>query len=120
MNTFWDLGRNDENVIWLHQRITGFHRFVGDDENSRRVDRPILPRLREWARERDVVSGDHYIPHDGDRESLWLEQGTMGVMEVSASFPSSWSARRSRAGPSPRPAPSSRPVSSTRPPAISA
>ena len=25
--------------------------------------------------------GDHYIPHDGDRESLWLEQGTMGVME---------------------------------------
>ena len=28
-----------------------------------------------------MVYGDHYIPHDGDRESLWLENGTKGVME---------------------------------------
>jgi hypothetical protein len=24
--------------------------------------------------------GGHFIPHDGDRESLWLESGTKGVM----------------------------------------
>ena len=81
VNTFWDLGRNDQNVIWLHQWITGFHRFVGYYENSGEFIGHYISWLREWARERDVMFGDHYVPHDGDRESLWLEQGTMGVME---------------------------------------
>jgi hypothetical protein len=26
--TFWDLGRNDLNTIWLHQHVGGFDRFV--------------------------------------------------------------------------------------------
>src|SRR5215210_1167135 len=29
---------------------------------------------------RNATFDDHYIPHDGDRESLWLESGTKGVM----------------------------------------
>jgi hypothetical protein len=81
VNTFWDLGRNDQNVIWLHQWVTGYHRFVGYYENSGEFIGHYISWLREWARERDVVFGDHYVPHDGDRESLWLEQGTMGVMQ---------------------------------------
>jgi len=29
VNSFWDLGRNDLNTIWLHQFVDGYHRFVG-------------------------------------------------------------------------------------------
>ena len=81
VNTFWDLGRNDQNCIWLHQGVNGFHRFVGYYEDSGEFIGHYVSWLREWARERDVVFGDHYIPHDGDRESLWLENGTKGVMD---------------------------------------
>src|SRR5215207_10977567 len=34
----------------------------------------------QWAAERRASFGWHFIPHDGDRESLWLEGGTKGVM----------------------------------------
>jgi hypothetical protein len=81
VNTFWDLGRNDQNVIWLHQWVGGFNRFVGYYENSGEFIGHYISWLKEWARERDVTFGDHYVPHDGDRESLWLENGSMGVME---------------------------------------
>jgi hypothetical protein len=37
------------------------------------------PWLRDWAAERGVTFGEHYWPHDGDRESLPLEGGTLGV-----------------------------------------
>ena len=43
---------------------------------QRRVHWPLRAWLKEWAGERDVSFGDHYGPHDGDRESLWLETGT--------------------------------------------
>jgi len=81
VNTFWDLGRNDQNVIWLHQFVGGHHRFVGYYENSGEFIGHYVSWLREWARERDVTFGDHYVPHDGNRESLWLEGGTRGVMD---------------------------------------
>lgn len=81
VNTFWDLGRNDLNVIWLHQFIKGYHRFVGYYENSGEFIGHYIKWLREWAEERDAVFGRHYLPHDGDRDSLWLEGGTRQVME---------------------------------------
>lgn len=81
VNTFWDLGRNDFNVIWLHQFVDGFNRFIGYYENSGEFIGHYVSWLREWAAERNATFGDHYVPHDGDRESLWLENGTLGVME---------------------------------------
>ena len=81
VNTFWDLGRNDLNVIWLHQYIKGYHRFVGYYENSGEFIGFYIKWLREWAEERDAVFGKHYLPHDGDRDSIWLEGGTRTVME---------------------------------------
>jgi len=80
VNSFWDLGRNDDNVIWLHQHIDGFDRFVGYYENSGEYIAHYVSWLREWARERNAVFGDHYLPHDGDRQSIWLPEGTMRVM----------------------------------------
>lgn len=81
VNTFWDLGRNDLNVIWLHQFVAGYHRFVGYYENSGEFIGHYVRWLKDWAAERDVSFGKHYLPHDGDRQSLWLEGGTLNVLE---------------------------------------
>lgn len=80
VNTFWDLGRNDDNVIWLHQFVEGYHRFVGYYENSGEFIGHYISWVREWARDRNAVFGDHYLPHDGDRQYVWLPEGTMKVM----------------------------------------
>jgi len=79
VNSFWDLGRNDENAIWLHQEIAGRNRFVGYYENSGEFINHYILWLREWARENEMRWGDHYWPHDGDREDLFLENGRLGV-----------------------------------------
>lgn len=81
VNTFWDLGRNDNTVIWLHQFIGGYHRFIGYYENSGEFIGHYVKWLRDWAEERQATFGDHYLPHDGDRQSLWLESGTLSVMD---------------------------------------
>ncbi len=80
VNTFWDLGRNDFTTIWLHQFVDGLHRFVGYYENSGEYISHYVSWVREWARDRNAVFGDHFLPHDGDRQSLWLPDGTMKVM----------------------------------------
>lgn len=87
VNTFWDLGRNDLNTIWLHQFVEGYHTFVGYYENSGEFIAHYVQWLDEWKRENGVIFGDHYLPHDGKRQSLWLENGTMGVMEKLRFFP---------------------------------
>jgi hypothetical protein len=38
-----------------------------------------VARLKEWGAERRASFGGHFIPHDGDRESLWLDGGTKGL-----------------------------------------
>lgn len=81
VNSFWDLGRNDLNTIWLHQFKGGYHRFVGYYENSGEFISHYVKWLRDWAEEHDVTLGEHYLPHDGKRQSLWLENGTLGVLE---------------------------------------
>lgn len=87
VNTFWDLGRNDLNVIWLHQGYKGHNRFIGYYENSGEFIGHYVSWLKEWARERSATFGDHYVPHDGDRESLWLEGGTKSVMSGLKFYP---------------------------------
>ncbi len=81
VNSFWDLGRNDDNTLWLHQYIRGYHRFIGYYENSGEFIGHYVKWLRDWGEERQATFGDHYLPHDGDRQSLWLEDGTKGVMD---------------------------------------
>lgn len=80
VNSFWDLGRNDNNTIWLHQFVEGFHRFIGYYENSGEYISHYISWLREWGRDHNAIFGDHYLPHDGDRQSIWLPDGTMKVM----------------------------------------
>lgn len=81
VNTFWDLGRNDLNTIWLHQRIGARNRFIGYYENSGEHISHYARWLRDWEREHDCQWGDHYWPHDGKREDLFLEEGRLGEAE---------------------------------------
>ena len=37
--------------------------------------------MNEWAKERGVTFDDHYWPHDGDREDLFLEHGRLAVAQ---------------------------------------
>lgn len=75
VNTFWDLGRNDMLTIWLHQRVGTRDRFVGYYENSGEHIAHYAQWLADWARQKDVEFEDHYWPHDGDRQDLFLEDG---------------------------------------------
>jgi hypothetical protein len=81
VNTFWDLGRNDLNTIWVHQAIGSRHRFIGYYENSGEHISHYARWLRDWQREHDAQWGDHYWPHDGKREDLFLENGRLGEAE---------------------------------------
>lgn len=77
VNTFWDLGRNDMNAIWLHQDVQGRDRFIGYYENSGEYIAHYLKWLKDWARDLDASWGEHYWPHDGDRQDLFLENGRL-------------------------------------------
>ena len=86
VNTFWDLGRNDLNVIWLHQWDGTRNRFIGYYENSGEHISHYFNWLKEWARragdsKRPVRWGEHYWPHDGARQDLFLESGRLGEAE---------------------------------------
>ncbi len=66
VNTFWDLGFNDANAIWFHQRAGGEDRFVDYYENSGEG-------LAHYARvlaDKAYVYGMHYLPHDVETREL--------------------------------------------------
>lgn len=69
VNTFWDIGRNDLNVIWLHQHIGSRDRFIGYYENSGELISHYISWLRDWAKDRDASWGAHYMPHDTNRQA---------------------------------------------------
>lgn len=81
VNTFWDLGRNDMTTIWLHQRIGSRDRFVGYYENSGEHISHYIRWLKDWAREHGADFEDHYWPHDGARQDLFLEDGRLAEAE---------------------------------------
>lgn len=78
VNTFWDLGRNDSTAIWLHQDVKGRDRWVGYYENSGEHISHYLHWLRGWLKDREGQWGDHYWPHDGARQDLFLANGRLG------------------------------------------
>lgn len=80
VNTFWDLGHNDETAIWLEQDAGAQPTFIGYYENSGEGIEHYLRWLKSWGDERQAVFGKHYLPHDGDRKTLWTPEGSMVVM----------------------------------------
>lgn len=70
VNTFWDLGVNDKNAIWFHQRVGLQDRFINYYENSGEG----LAHYWNWIKERceqdGWILGRHYLPHDADARML--------------------------------------------------
>jgi hypothetical protein len=87
VQSFWDLGRNDLNTIWLHQHVGGFERFVAYTRTAASSSATTWPGLRS-GRGSGGPALAAFIPHAGDRESLWLEGGTKGVMSSLGFHPS--------------------------------
>lgn len=60
VNTFWDLGRNDENPIIFHQRVGKENRIVDFYANHGEEIGHYVKILQD----RGYVYGTHYFPHD--------------------------------------------------------
>lgn len=80
VNTFWDLGHNDETAIWLEQDNGAQSTFISYYENSGEGIEHYIRWLKKWADEREAVFSQHYLPHDGDRKTIWTPEGSMVVM----------------------------------------
>ena len=65
VNTFWDLGFNDDNCIWFHQQVGLEHRFVDYYENSGEALSHYVTELQKRAH----VYGKHFLPHDAEQHS---------------------------------------------------
>lgn len=70
VNTFWDLGVDDETAIWFHQQAGPEHRFVDYYENSGEGLNHYVRVLRDKAAARGFVYGAHFLPHDVQVTSL--------------------------------------------------
>lgn len=70
VNTWWDIGLNDEMAIWFHQRIGTQDRFIRYYENSGEAFAHYVAELQRHG----YVWGRHYLPHDGDTKRLGTEK----------------------------------------------
>jgi hypothetical protein len=70
VNTFWDIGLNDEMAIWFHQRIGAQDRFIRYYENSGESFDHYVAEMQKHG----YVWGRHYLPHDGDTKRLGMEK----------------------------------------------
>lgn len=66
VNTFWDLGVDDDMVIWMHQRIGAFDHWIGFIEGSGEPLSFYVRKMNDWAAAREIAWGTHYLPHDGN------------------------------------------------------
>ncbi|MBT3932495.1 MAG: terminase, partial [Rhodospirillaceae bacterium] len=66
VNTFWDLGINDTNAIWFHQRVGREDRFIDYYENEGEG----LAHYVQALRDRPYTYGNHYLPHDVEVREL--------------------------------------------------
>ena len=70
VNTFWDLGRNDINAIWFHQRVGPWDHFI-DYYEHRQVDiTHYIEKMDELAKKRGYRWGTVYLPHDGKTKHI--------------------------------------------------
>jgi phage terminase large subunit len=66
VHTFWDLGHSDHTAIWFVQQVGMEYNLINYYQNHLKK----LPHYLEYLQECKYVYGKHYIPHDGDAETL--------------------------------------------------
>jgi hypothetical protein len=69
VNTFWDLGRNDLNSIWLHQHTGKEDRFIGFYQSNGESLGHYVKWLKDWLPQ-GCSWGEHYLPHDAEVTDL--------------------------------------------------
>jgi len=80
VDTFWDLGINDDMVVWFRQTVGPEHRFIGYYANSGEGMEHYARILQEMATERGWNYGTHHLPHDGAARRLGLKTDSVEVM----------------------------------------
>lgn len=66
VNTFWDIGLNDLNAIWFHQRIGMANNFINYLEASGEAPAYYVKEMQDLG----YVYGWHYLPHDGNQRRM--------------------------------------------------
>lgn len=66
VDTFWDIGLNDNNTIWYHQKVGLRHCFIGYYENSGEPPSHYVAEMQRTG----YVWGRHYLPHDGNHRRI--------------------------------------------------
>lgn len=61
VNTFWDIGLNDINAMWFHQRVGLMNNFVNYYEASGEPPSHYVKVMQDLG----YVFGRHFLPHDG-------------------------------------------------------
>lgn len=64
VNTFWDIGQNDETAIWFHQRLGAEHRFINYYEKSGEPFEHFVLHMQSLG----YIWGRHFLPHDADHK----------------------------------------------------
>lgn len=66
VDTFWDIGLNDETTIWFHQKVGLRHCFIRYYENSGEAPAHYVKKMQDTG----YVWGRHYLPHDGNSRRI--------------------------------------------------
>lgn len=80
VDTFWDLGVNDDMCIWFRQKIGPEHRFIDYYSNSGEGLEHYARVLQERAQEGGWTYGTHYGPHDAGARRLGYEAKSVQQM----------------------------------------
>lgn len=83
VDTFWDLGINDDMVIWFRQTYGLQHRFIDYYANSGEGLEHYAGVLARKAQERGWNYGTHNLPHDARQRRLGLRTDTVEEMAQS-------------------------------------
>lgn len=79
VETFWDIGANDETAIWFMQKINNRYRFVRYLEASGEPFNYFVRTLQDTAYTWDV----HYLPHDAEhkRQQGLVNQSALQMLQ---------------------------------------
>ena len=66
VDTFWDIGLNDENFIWFHQRVGLRHCWIKTYGNIGEAPAHYVAEMQKTG----WVWGRHYLPHDGNARRI--------------------------------------------------
>jgi hypothetical protein len=81
VNTFWDIGMDDENCIWFHQTDGVRNRLIDFYQNSGEGLPHYVEVLHEKQRQRKFIYGKHYGPHDLEVRE-WTSQAAKPRKEI--------------------------------------